>query len=48
MLRADFLLANPQDMTIPICVEDGAGIVRVIRDHHAAWKLAQGMQAGQG
>src|SRR6476620_3722862 len=39
MLRPDFPLANPQDMTIPVCVEDGPGIVRVIREHHAAWKL---------
>jgi len=48
MLRPDFRLANPEDMAIPVCVEDGPGIVRVIREHHAAWKLAQGMRAGKG
>jgi hypothetical protein len=29
-------------------VEDGPTIVRVIREHHAAWKLAQGMPARKG
>jgi len=45
--RPDSLLAHPQDMTIPVCAE-AAGIVRMIREHHAAWKLAQQMQAGKG
>jgi hypothetical protein len=40
MLRADLPLASPADMTIPVCVEDGPAIMRVIREHHAAWKLA--------
>jgi len=35
-------------MTIPACVEDGPGIVRVIREHHAALKLAPGMPARKG
>jgi len=48
MLRPDFLLAKPEDMTIPVCVEDGAGIMRVIREHHAAWTLARGEHAGKG
>jgi predicted Rossmann-fold nucleotide-binding protein len=26
----------------------GPGIMRVIREHHAAWTLAQGMRAGKG
>lgn len=38
MLRSDFPLASPEDMTIPVCVEDGPAIVRLIREHHAAWK----------
>jgi uncharacterized protein (TIGR00730 family) len=38
MLRPDFPLASPEDMTIPICVDDGPGILRVIREHHAAWR----------
>jgi uncharacterized protein (TIGR00730 family) len=48
MLRPDFPLASPEHMTIPVCVEDGPAIVRVIREHHAAWKLAQGTPARQG
>ena len=38
MLRADFPLASAQDMTIPICVDDGPSIVKLIREHHARWK----------
>src|SRR5262245_43586241 len=41
MLRDDCPLASPEDMTIPVCVEDGPGILRVIREHHAGWKKAQ-------
>jgi uncharacterized protein (TIGR00730 family) len=41
MLRPDVPLASPEDMKIPVCVEDGQGVVRVIREHHAAWKRAQ-------
>ena len=40
MLQADFPLASAKDLTIPVCVEDGPGIVRVIREHHLAWKRA--------
>jgi uncharacterized protein (TIGR00730 family) len=46
MLRADCPLASPQDMDIPVCVEDGPSILKIIRQHHAAWK--QGKQAQQG
>ena len=38
MLRADCPLASPQDMDIPVCVEDGASILKIIREHHAQWK----------
>ena len=38
MLRDDCPLASPKDMTIPVCVDDGPAILRVIREHHAAWK----------
>jgi uncharacterized protein (TIGR00730 family) len=38
MLRKDCPLASPEDMDIPICVEDGPAILRVIREHHARWK----------
>jgi uncharacterized protein (TIGR00730 family) len=37
MLREDCPLASPQDMKIPVCVEDGPSISRLIREHHAAW-----------
>jgi hypothetical protein len=38
MLRPDFPLASPEDMKIPVCVEDGPAILRIIREHHAAWE----------
>jgi uncharacterized protein (TIGR00730 family) len=38
MLRPDVPLASPEDMTIPVCVEDGPSILRIIREHHAAWE----------
>jgi len=41
MLLADSPLASPGDMTIPVCVEDGPSIVRLIRGHHAAWVKAR-------
>jgi len=41
MLRPDFPLAAAEDMTIPVCVDDGPAILRVIREHHAAWQKAQ-------
>ncbi|HEY7088239.1 MAG TPA: LOG family protein [Tepidisphaeraceae bacterium] len=41
MLRKDCPLASPQDMDIPICVEDGPAIVKLIRKHHAEWKKVQ-------
>ena len=37
MLRPDVPLASPEDMRIPVCVEDGPAILRIIREHHAAW-----------
>ena len=38
MLREDCPLASTRDMTIPICVEDGPAILRLIREHHGEWK----------
>jgi len=38
MLQPGVPLASPQDMTIPVCVNDGPSILKVIRKHHAAWK----------
>jgi hypothetical protein len=42
MLRPDVPLASPDDMRIPVCVEDGPAIVRIIREHHAGWKQTTG------
>ena len=41
MLREDCPLASAKDLTIPICVNDGASIIPIIREHHAAWKAAR-------
>ena len=41
MLREDCPLASAKDMEIPVCVEDGPGILRIIREHHAQWKKNQ-------
>ena len=38
MLRPDVPLASPEDVRIPVCVEDGPAILRIIREHHAAWQ----------
>ena len=38
MLRPDCPLASEPDMSIPVCVEDGPAILKIIREHHAAWK----------
>lgn len=40
MLRPGFELAGEQDLSIPICVDDAAGAVAVIREHHAKWLAA--------
>ena len=42
MLRPEGPLASPADMAIPQCVDDGAAIVRILREHHAQWKSRQG------
>jgi uncharacterized protein (TIGR00730 family) len=44
MLRPDFPLASAPDMDIPVCVEDGASIVKILHEHHAAWKKARQQQ----
>ena len=41
MLRADCPLASAADMTIPTCVDDGPSILRILREHHAAWSANQ-------
>jgi predicted Rossmann-fold nucleotide-binding protein len=42
MLRPDCPLASATDMSIPVCVEDGAAILPLVRAHHAAWLERQG------
>jgi uncharacterized protein (TIGR00730 family) len=41
MLRPEFPLAGTEDMAIPTCVDDGPSILRIIREHHAAWQKTQ-------
>jgi uncharacterized protein (TIGR00730 family) len=41
MLRPDCPLASAKDMDIPLCVDDGPATMRIIRQHHAAWKKSQ-------
>jgi hypothetical protein len=41
MLREDCPLASKPDMGIPTCVEDAPAIMKIIREHHAAWKTRQ-------
>jgi uncharacterized protein (TIGR00730 family) len=40
MLQKNCPLASPQDMEMPICVNDGQSVVKLIREHHAKWKKA--------
>jgi predicted Rossmann-fold nucleotide-binding protein len=42
MLRPGFELASPEDMQIPVCVENAEQAVAFIREHHARWLAAQG------
>jgi len=37
MLRPEFPLASPEDLTLPQCVDDGSGILQIVREHHARW-----------
>lgn len=41
MLRPDAPLASAEDMAIPVCVNDGASILKIVREHHARWKSRQ-------
>jgi uncharacterized protein (TIGR00730 family) len=40
MLRPGFELVGEQDLSIPICVNDAAEAIAVIREHHAKWLAA--------
>jgi predicted Rossmann-fold nucleotide-binding protein len=41
MLRPGFPLASPEDIALPQCVEDGPGILQIVREHHAGWVEAR-------
>jgi predicted Rossmann-fold nucleotide-binding protein len=41
MLRPDIQLANAEDIALPHCVEDGPGVVRIVRESQAAWMAAR-------
>jgi uncharacterized protein (TIGR00730 family) len=41
MLRPECPLAGAADMEIPVCVEDGPAIIRVIRERYSQWKMNQ-------
>ena len=43
MLLPDCPLASREDLALPHCVNDGAAIVRIIRDHHENWQKAHGL-----
>src|SRR3954470_9752219 len=34
MLRPELNLANPADLALPQCVEDGAGVSQIVREHY--------------
>ena len=40
MLRPGFELAGERDLAIPICVEDAAEAIAIIREHHSKWLVA--------
>lgn len=40
MLRPGFELASERDLAIPICVDNAAEAIAVIREHHAKWLAA--------
>jgi uncharacterized protein (TIGR00730 family) len=41
MLQTGLHLANPEDIALPRCVDDGPGILQILRVHHAAWVEAR-------
>ena len=45
MLRPEVPLASPEDLALPQCVEDGPGILRILREHHAGWVEAKKKRA---
>ena len=41
MLTTDPPLANPEDLTLPVCVAGADEAIALIRKHHAEWQAAQ-------
>jgi len=41
MLSTDPPLANPKDLTVPVCVPGADEAIALIRKHHRAWLKAQ-------
>jgi uncharacterized protein (TIGR00730 family) len=41
MLRSDLDFAQPEDIALPQCVDDGPGILRVLRAHYGTWVEAR-------
>jgi uncharacterized protein (TIGR00730 family) len=37
LLKSELNLANPEDMSIPVCVNSADKAIALIRDHHAKW-----------
>jgi len=38
MLRPELRLADPEDIALPKCAQDGPGILRLVREHHDVWE----------
>jgi len=45
MLRQEPRLAAPEDIALPQCVEDGPGILRIVRAHYSTWTAAREQSA---
>ena len=41
MLRPELHLANSEDLALPQCAEDGAGVLRIVREHYSTWMALQ-------
>src|SRR4051812_48981785 len=41
MLHSELNLANPEDLALPQCVEDGAGVLQIVHEHYSTWAEAR-------
>ena len=41
MLHSELNLADPEDLALPQCVEDGAGVLQIVREHYSTWAEAR-------